>query len=516
MNPLGRGGALWLLGHELRLALRSGKGSRGWRIFGLMLAAALALLMGGLVAAGLMFGARQDETLAFYTIISLAVAFAFVMALFWGVFAAVEALYQRKDLDLLFSSPLDPRAALTVRAVGVAGSSALVLLSVSLSATVWLLCLGQWRAAAIGPFAVGLAALAGATALSLSLGLFRTLGPRRTRTFVTVGAAVIGGCLFLALQTPNFLPPDQRNAVYGSVIQAIVAAAPPETSPLWWPARAVTGEPLALAGWLLVTIGSFVLVVMRFGRRFGDDAAAIAGMDGRPRRAARRAPTGFSPNLAVAVLAKELRLLRRDPALVANLLMQLVYLSPILVIGFLRIARGGENADLFEAGLAATLALFAGIIAGMITWIMVSAEDAPDLIASAPQARAKLDRLKAIASLAPTLALVGVPIAALAVFSPAAAGWAAFWSIVAAGANAAIYTRHQRPMPRTALSTKQKAPLVITITSGFINSMWSAAAGLCVSGLAPVALIPALIGAGLATAVLDMATEAEKPSKKPA
>src|SRR5262249_59028789 len=51
-----------------------------------------------------------------------ALAVIFTLMLSQTLAAAVDALYERNDLDLLFSSPLKPRRVMTVRFLGVATS----------------------------------------------------------------------------------------------------------------------------------------------------------------------------------------------------------------------------------------------------------------------------------------------------------------------------------------------------------------------------------------------------------
>src|SRR5260370_37186762 len=77
---------------------------------------------------------------------------------------------------------------------------------------------------------------------------------------------------------------------------------------------------------------------------------------------------------------KEWTLLRRDPWLVSQTLMQLLYLLPpafLLWRGF-----GGEGAS--QVLLVPVLVMAAGQLAGGLAWLALSGEDAPDLVATAP------------------------------------------------------------------------------------------------------------------------------------
>ena len=123
------GSTLWLLRHELRLTWRGlvrrrGGGARaGGRFRTLWLTAFLPVLL--LVVAGLPLGFALRHVQIPIMPLSAAIAAVVAVALFTLMLsqtlsAAVDALYERADLDLLFSSPMKPRVVLTVRFLAVA------------------------------------------------------------------------------------------------------------------------------------------------------------------------------------------------------------------------------------------------------------------------------------------------------------------------------------------------------------------------------------------------------------
>src|SRR6185312_7102003 len=107
----------------------------------------------------------------------------------------------------------------------------------------------------------------------------------------------------------------------------LLAHAPDLGSMLWWPARAALGDGADLA---IVVAGSLALLaaaILIFSPRFGDHAIAAAGVSATvTRHRARRGFRGTSPRRALR--RKEWTLLRRDPWLVSQTLMQLLYLLP--------------------------------------------------------------------------------------------------------------------------------------------------------------------------------------------
>ena len=274
------GSTLWLLAHELRLWRRrfGGRMAGGKAALWISVGGVMILTFAAGVPLGLFLRGVEIAVTPGAVIVSLAaLVMVFTLMLSQTLDASTEALYQRADLDLLFSSPLDPRKVLTVRFLAVAlqvfaGFSAFIapfLLPVAI--------LGHWRW--LGGFVV-LASLALATTalgLALAMALFAVIGPRRTRTVAQVMAAMIGAGLFLALQARNLL----GGARTGSVVNDLMRVAsdpglhPPPLADL--PLRAAMGEPGPLAAVAVLAIAAFGWTSRSLGRRFAADAAAASG-----------------------------------------------------------------------------------------------------------------------------------------------------------------------------------------------------------------------------------------------
>jgi ABC-2 type transport system permease protein len=95
------------------------------------------------------------------------------------------------------------------------------------------------------------------------------------------------------------------------------------------------------------------------------------------RQAGRRAGVPFRRSLFDTVVVKEWRLIARDPHLISQVLLQLVYLAAAAVPDPAQERRR-------RAGVGAGLACCAASLTGSLAWIIVSAEDAPDLLQSSP------------------------------------------------------------------------------------------------------------------------------------
>ncbi|MBP0649853.1 hypothetical protein J8J40_22670, partial [Mycobacterium tuberculosis] len=113
---------------------------------------------------------------------------------------------------------------------------------------------GGWRWLAAYGVIWALAAVAAAAAVVLATGLFRTVGPRRTRTVAQIAAAVVGAAFVIGIQVVSILSYGQFARV-SSTAAAVFAAAPEPSAPgaalLYAPARAALGDPAALAAVLM-------------------------------------------------------------------------------------------------------------------------------------------------------------------------------------------------------------------------------------------------------------------------
>ena len=151
-----------------------------------------------------------------------------------------------------------------------------------------------------------------------------------------------------------------------------------------------------------------------FSGRFGEHAIAAAGVAqmGATRSSAR--PASAAPRRCASLRQKEWILLRRDPWLVSQTLMQLLYLLPPALLLW---RSYGEGTGALVV-LVPVLVMAAGQLAGGLAWLAISGEDAPDLVATAPIPSSSIVRAKVEAVLgciaivfAPFIVGAGFPVA---------------------------------------------------------------------------------------------------------
>lgn len=502
--PFKPASTLWLLAHEVRLNWRGIKAGRKSSGPGALIAFGILgflILVGGIFLGLAVRGQALPIMPLSILIADLVLAVILTLMLSTTLAASADALYERGDLDLLFSSPLAPRKVLFVRALGLAVNAGLLFLVPAILLLTPSIVLGHpgWS----GVFLVLIAAALAATGvgLLLAMALFTLIGPRRTRTVAQVMAALIGAAFFLASQYRNLMGERASDSLFARIAtdarDGRIALPPLADLPL----RAAVGEPLPLLLLVASGVGIFLLASRTLGRRFADAAAATQGAE------TRKAAKGPTPNLSEGAFAagafqatvrKELRLMRRDAALLSQVLLRVLYMLPLAFA----LARSAAHQPAWAlAGGAAGVAFLAGQVAGSLAWITLSAEDTPDLLAVAPTPMAVLRRAKLVAALLPVAALLIIPIVVLAWFQPLAGLWTALGAGLTAWTAGLINVWHQKPGKRADFKRRRGGSVVAALAELFIAFLIAGATALAVAGLLVWAVIPLIVAGALMMAM---------------
>jgi ABC-2 type transport system permease protein len=201
------------------------------------------------------------------------------------------------------------------------------------------------------------------------------------------------------------------------------------------------------------------------------------------------------------LLGKEWRLLRRDPLLLSQILLQLFYLLPLFLVFGTRLGEEGFN-RFAVAGFSSGFVLLVTSLAASLAWLTVSAEDAPDLIASAPIARDRIDRAKALAAGIPAAVLLAPPaIGASIIVAPMAGVWLLLGGGAAIMSTCFIAIWHQTPGNRKDFRRRTRGSLLLNFGRSLVAMGWIGATALAVSGWVLPAVVPGLIAVGLLLAL---------------
>lgn len=400
-----RGSFRLLLRNELRLYLRSGQ-INGASVTFLVIAQVLLHL----VALAMMFmpssprGSAQS-LLTTQLLLSSGLIGMLLLMLSRALAGAVQSLYTRADLDLLLSSPVDRRAVIGVRIGSIALTVALeVALLVWPFANVFVL-FGReawFKAYLLVP---AMAMLATSIGLAVTLLCFRTLGPRRTRVTVQVFAVLTGLAMMLAFYLPGMFQQGRSRGPFGDSLKVLVGDGSGFRELLVLPAQWVMQGFVPTLACFAAALLLIILTIQFTGDRVVLALTATQGAAARRRQAGGKGPAvaRFGRHFRTVIIVKELKLVARDPFLLAQILQQSLMVLPMAFVLW-----RSRAMDLPLAWLS-TIWLAAGL-AGPLSWLTIIAEDAPDLLASAPVSRAQLVRAKLAAALLPTLPICLLPL----------------------------------------------------------------------------------------------------------
>lgn len=467
------GSIAWLLWHELRLSwynAASGKPKAAPRRPG----------MAGLATAAVVWLALH--AVAFFVVARIAVIDAGdprvlvgVTALLFGCMtfmlssalkSSVLVLFERGDLDLLLSSPLASTSIFAVRLGAVAASTAALYLFflAPFAHAGALLGFPGWLA--VYPVILGWATIIACTAMLMTLGLVRVLGARRTRVVAQVIGALAGALLFFASQMFSFLSHSAEQQAAAAFARAFASSgALGASSPLWLPGRALLGELFPVIGTVLVALAVFVFTARRTHRFFVHGLQEAASINRAAAQPAGGVRYRFGRSLFETVVRKEWRLIARDPHLISQVALQLIYLLPLCFIVFRR-------SEIQLPAVTAGLTLLCGSLTASLAWIVVLAEDAPDLLRLAPASHRTIRLAKLAAAAMPALAIVAIPLLWLVARAPAA-GLLGCFTVSGAVCSAALIVHWcGRPGARSDYMARGKGDLTRTMLETINSLSW--------------------------------------------
>ena len=424
------------------------------------------------------------------------VALAFCMMLSQALESVTRAFYTRQDLDLILSSPAASQNVFAVRMSAITVTTALMsatILAPFINVAV-LLNGPKWLGAFV--LLIGMAAIATSLSLVVTMALFRSMGARRTRLAAQIVAAVVGASFLIGIQIVAIL--SYGNLSRFSVLRsdAVVSYASEVDSWLWLPAHALLGDAAALIGLLAFGGLLFAGIVALYAGKFAECALAAAGQSETHKQRVRQ-NTGFRGRTPMQALRyKEWVLLRRDPWLASQTLMQVLYLIPPAVL----LWRSYADSTTGYVILVPVLVMAIGQLAGGLAWLAISGEDAPDLVATAPISRRATMRAKIEAVLV-VIMLVATPmIVGLLLLAPWVAFVASVGLLAASTSAITIQMLFRGEARRAQFRRRQTASRAATFSEAFSSIMWAGAAALAAaeSWAAIVLVVLALLVLGVA------------------
>ncbi|WJR77836.1 permease [Bradyrhizobium sp. NP1] len=488
----------WFARHELRLAWREWfammtggrRGRKRLAMIGLVLFAAFMH-----IPAWAVVGRFADRQLPLdkssLIVITATILLSWALMLSQAIESVTRVFYARADLDLIMSSPVRLADIFSIRIAAIALSVCGMALVLSTPFVDVLVFSGgaRWLSAFGVVIAIGLSAAA--VAIAITILLFRLIGPARTRFVAQIVSAIIGAGFVIALQVAAILSYGTLSRFAILTSDAAERFVPDGDSVLWWPARAALGDGEAL---MLLLASSLVLlgsVMALFSPRFAETAIRTASHANASRQAARARPfRGGSRQRALR--RKEFLLLRRDPWLMSQSLMQLLYLVPPALL----LWRSFADSSAAIVLVTPVIVMAAGQLAGGLAWLAISGEDAADLVTTAPLAPSRVMRAKLEVVLMSVAGIFAPLVAALALASLRQAAITAAGVIIAATSATAIQLWFRVQARRSQFRRRQTSSRLATFAEAFASIGWAATAALALTvplGAAITGLMTALI-----------------------
>ena len=231
-----------------------------------------------------------------------------------------------------------------------------------------------------------------------------------------------------------------------------------------------------------------------FSPRFADTAVTRRGPC-RIQPQAKGARSFRGGSRQAALRHKEFRLLRRDPWLMSQTLMQLLYLVPPAIF----LWRSFSDSSAAIVLITPVIVMAAGQLAGGLAWLTISGEDAADLVATAPLPPSRVIRAKIEVVLMAIAAVFAPLVAVLAIVAPLQAAVTAAGVLLAAASSTAIQLWFRVQARRSAFRRRQTSSRLATFAEAFSSIGWAATAALAlavpmaalISGVMTVAIVAA-------------------------
>jgi ABC-2 type transport system permease protein len=480
-------GLFFIARHEIRLAWRdfvammtAGRAGRSRAaIIGLVVfVAAMHLLAFAVIGKFAKIPTAPDRTTLIVIAATLVLSWALMLS--QAMESVTRVFYSRADLDLIMSSPISLTRIFAVRmaAIALAVTMMTLLFSMPFINVLAIGCGLRWLSAYGAIIAIGLSA--SAMAMLLTTMLFRVIGPARTRSFAQILAAVIGAGFVITLQVVAIISYGTLSRFAVLTSDAVASFAPNAESMVWWPAKAVLGDGAALSLMLAMSCILLGATIAILAPRMDDKVIVASGVVATAARHADSTGSFRRMSRRQALRRKEFVLLKRDPWLLSQTLMQLLYLLPPALM----LWRNLGDASTAAVVVAPVLVMAAGQLAGGLAWLTISGEDAPDLVATSPLPASRVTLAKIEAVLI-AVGIVFTPLLVLFVFlAPGSAAVSLVGIAVAAVSSTAIQLWFAVRARRSQFRRRQTTSRFAAIAEALSSIGWAATTVLAL--LAPV------------------------------
>lgn len=504
-----RSSVLWLALEQIKREFRTRKNNSGAKaIIGRI--ALLALLGFACYASGQVFVMTlQSKHFDFDTIKLIAgqkLALGFISLFFMSLMTSFMYLTDRSDSDLLLSAPIEPKKIIMSRLLAATWRTTLLF---SMFSTLFLglaaLTVSPKYFSYI-PTAIGLAFLEGGLTFIAARFALNKFGLKNGRRIVqTLGfIGVFGGIILMQPKSRKI--ETSADAIFNQSKSLF----PPEVNEFltWW-GGALLGDWVAAFATLLLGAIVFIILGNWGGKYFAQDLANLSGQnDGTSNKT--KANKKFNKNIYSLFLKKEFRSIVRDPTMLVQLVAPLAGLVPALMA----IVNSGDELDENIGYIAGPMLVFlSGTITSSLAWLVVSVEEANDLLRTSPTSQMKIFISKCTAAFIPGFIELLLFCALIGYFNLGAGIITFILGTLANISLVAIEYARPKPAKRPKMMQKPDRSISAIIFGLVVTLVWAIAVGVANYSLWWAIIPVVLAGILTAWAVFDVKNPDEDAPK---
>jgi ABC-2 type transport system permease protein len=405
-----------------------------------------------------------------------------------------RAFYTRSDLELILASPAPATKLFAVRMVAIALATTTLTLLVTAPAinVLALTDSAGWLFAYPVVFAFGM--MATSFAILLTMGLFTIIGPSKTRLAAQIVAAVVGAGFVIGIQLVAIISIGSISRLQLLQSDFLFARAPEITSSWWLPAMGAMGDRVSAMTLFVIGLLVFAVTLVMTAGSYGKVVLKAASIDlaSGPKK---QSKVAFRKMSAAAMLRrKEWKLLRRDKWLMSQTLMQLLYLIPPAFMLWHSFGQGSSMTMV----IVPVIVMAAGQLAGGLSWLAISGEDAPELVTTAPVSAGQVVRAKVEAILISVSFIAAPLILAIALLSVKSALIAVVCVAASVVSATAIQLWFKAQAKRSNFRRRQTSSRVATMAEAFSSILWAGTAAIWIVGSWAAVIVALLVLAILA------------------
>lgn len=489
------GSTLWLAANEFKRSIRSRNTNSGPKaIIGRIVffcVMAFACYGAGQALYMILKSGNYDE-IAFHYAAGKKLILGFIALFFMSMMTSFMFMTDRGDLDLLLSSPTKPENIISGRLLVSSWRTIMLFwffgtLFIGVSAI-----MVSPKYFSYIPVAIGLSLFEAGLTFILARWFLMKFGLRFGRIFVQIlgFAGVFGGVYF-----------GQVNSTHHARSSSITSFAIPEgefPKPiqdfLIWIGGSVLGD--WFVSFCIMAFGAIVYLIIAswIGKKFGSDVSWLSGQsETKENKAKKDKKIKFEASFLKLMFKKEMAGIFRDSTAIVQIVAPIAGILPAI---FALLSAKDSDPDLFGYIGTPIIVFLSASMSASLAWMIVSVEEANELLNSSPIPSSKIYTYKALIALIPGMVEVSFFSIGMAFLNPKAAILTFVFGLIANINAIAVEFANPKPTKRPKMMQKPDRSLASIFIGIFTILIWAIAASLANYSLL-WALIPSAIAASV-------------------